>query len=159
MHTIFLQIRDEIQSVQITEIFNPVQSMVFIEFENGYGNIFFMDCESGKWVEQDLGFTRLAEIIGNELKYIIKAGVGENRKIKWLKKSINLERFHFGFSKYTSGEEQVYEIFASNKRYMFSLIKKGEDTWQIFKIPGTEGWNYSHRYVRIVPFLLEIYNL
>jgi hypothetical protein len=159
MHTIFLQIRDAIQSVQITEILNPVQSMVFIEFENGYGNIFFMDCESGRWVEQDLGFTRLAEIIGNELKYIIKPGAAEDREIKWIKKSINLELFHFGYSKFISGEEQRYEIFASNKRYMFSLIKKGEDTWKIFKIQGTEDWKFSTRYARIVPFLLETFNL
>ena len=133
--------------------------MVFIEFENGYGNIFFMDCETGRWVEQDLGFTRLAEIIGNELKYIIKPGVVEDREIKWIKKSVNLELFHFGYSKFTSGEEQRYEIFASNKRYMFSLIKEGEGAWKIFRIPGTEDWKFSTRYARIVPFLLETFNL
>jgi hypothetical protein len=83
MATIFLQIQNDIQSVKVTELTNPIQAMVFVEFENGYGNIFFADPEGGDWVEQDLGFTRLASIVGGQLKYVVSQIAILKRSLVW----------------------------------------------------------------------------
>lgn len=156
MHTIYLEIENEILSAKITEVYNPVQGMVHIQFNDGYSNIFFVDCETGQWVEQDLGFTKLAKVVGEELAYVIDHSSTVTAKLKWEKTIINEEIFHFGFYKYLSGDQYMYEIFSDNRRYMFSLVKKSHSVWQIFKIPGTDGWNYNLKYEDIVPCLLEI---
>ena len=159
MHTIYLEIENEILTGRITEVYNPIQNMAYMEFNNGYANIFFVDCETGNWMEQDLGFTNLAKIAGEELQHIINNTGRIRNDLNWYKKIINGELFHFGFYKYLSGEMYIYEIFASNKRYMFSLVKKRPSVWQIFKISGAGGWKYNAKYEEIVPYLLDTYYL
>jgi hypothetical protein len=156
MHTIFFQISDRIESIQITEFPNPIQPMAFIEFENGYSNIFFLDLETGKWVEQDLGFTHLAEALGTQLRHILHDYSSLKKNFRWCRKSLNHKVFHFGFYTYVSGKDLAYEIFAANRRYMFTLIKKARGRWQICILPGTEAWTYDKRYLEIIPYLLEI---
>jgi hypothetical protein len=159
MQTIFLQIRDQIQTIQVKEIFNPIQPMVSVEFENGYQNIFFVDLETHQWVEQDLGFTRLAEILGGQLAYMIHFFKGPKKTFCWRKESLGEELMHFGFLKYKAAADMVYEIFASNRRYMFTLIRKKQKVWQIMKMPGTEGWDFNLNYLEAVPFLLDTLKL
>jgi hypothetical protein len=156
MHTIFFQISDRIESIQITEIPNPVQPMTFIEFESGYANVFFIDLETGNWVEQDLGFTELAEVLGPQLLYILNEHSYLKKDFRWCKKELNQKIFQFGFFTYSSGKEKVYEIFAANRRYMFTLIKKARNRWHICILPGTREWAYNKKYLEIVPYLLEI---
>ena len=38
-------------------------------FENGYENIFYTNVENGKWIEEDLGYTLLAELVGTQINY------------------------------------------------------------------------------------------
>ncbi len=160
MHNIYLEVEDEILSARITELFNPVQIMVDVEFNNGYSNIFFVDLETGNWVEQDMGFTKLAKIVGNELKFIIESSSFAKCRMKWKKTLFDDEMYHFGYYKYPQADgTYAYEIFANNKRYMFSLVKKKRSVWQIFKLQGGEGWAYNQKYEEMVPFLLQAGNL
>lgn len=159
MHTIFFQISDRIESIHITEMPNPIQPMAFIEFENGYENIFFIDLETGNWVEQDLGFTQLAEVLGPQLKYILHDHSCLKKPFNWCKKTLNHRIYHFGYCAYGSDKEKVYELFASNRRYMFTLIKKAKNRWQILLMPGTKNWAYNKKYLEIVPYLIESGNI
>jgi hypothetical protein len=156
MHTIFFQIKNRIESIQITELPNPIQPMAYIEFENGYANVFFVDLETGRWVEQDLGFTQLAEVLGPQLKYILHEQAFSKNNFTWFRKSINKELFHFGYYSYRSDKEKVYEIFAANRRYMFTLISKAKGRWQILLMPGTKKWAFNKKYLEIIPYLVEI---
>jgi hypothetical protein len=156
MHTIFFQIKDRIESIQITELPNPIQPMAFIEFENGYANVFFIDLETGNWVEQDLGFTQLADVLGPQLKHILHEQTRLKNNFTWCRKSISQEVFHFGYCTYDSDKERVYEIFATNRRYMFTLIRKAKGRWQILLMPGTKKWAFNKKYLEIVPYLVGL---
>ncbi len=61
--TIEIRIDGKIQVASISEILHPVHRMFFAIMEDSYSNIFFTDVETGEWIEQDLGFTRLAEAV------------------------------------------------------------------------------------------------
>jgi hypothetical protein len=156
MHTIFFQISDRIESIRITELPNPVQPMAYVEFENGYENVFYTDLETGNWVEQDLGFTQLAEVLGPQLKYILNNHSCLKKDFHWVRKSLNHRIFHFAYCNYHSEKDKVYEIFAVNRRYMFTLIRKARGRWQILLMPGTKKWGYNKKYLEIIPYLIEI---
>jgi hypothetical protein len=115
--------------------------------------------ETGNWVEQDLGFTQLAAVLGPQLKCIQNDPSGLKNDFRWYNISINNKVFYFGYCTYHSEKEKVYEIFASNRRYMFTLIKKGRGRWQILLMPGTKKWAYDKKYLEIVPYLLELGNI
>ena len=52
----------------VTEISHRNHNMFKVSFKNEYENIFYTDVETGRWMEEDLGFTRLAEDVGKQIK-------------------------------------------------------------------------------------------
>ena len=98
---------------------------------DGYQNIFFTDVETGKWVEEDLGFTAYAAVVGN---YIDQ----QNFRTKHFPKAISWRNILkkgkpvlFGFAYFVHGEERVYEIYHANRKYMYSLIQHHGDDWEL----------------------------
>lgn len=153
-HTIRLNVDSKIQSVLLSEMVHPIHCMFHALFEDGYENIFFADVESGEWVEQDMGFTNLAAMIGKKIENLYYFD-WEKKEITWFEEEEEQGRhLHFGYHVDHSAGYRVYEIFAPNRRYMFTLVKLQSHVWQLFKIPGS-GWEYDEVYVQQVPFILD----
>jgi hypothetical protein len=74
--------------------------------------------------------------------------------VEWYSENEVDKLLQFGYSRNTSGGYLVYEIFAANRRYMFTLVRLQNHVWQLFKIPGS-GWDYNQEYIQRIPFILE----
>jgi hypothetical protein len=153
-HAVKLNVDGESQQVKLKEIVHPIHSMFLVSFEDGYENIFFVDVESGKWVEQDMGFTNLATLIGKKINHFYHLDTMK-KTVTWCQERDDFDNLiEFGYHQDTSGGYLVYEIFAPNRRYMFTLVRLHNHVWQLFKIPGS-GWDYDQNYVQKVPFILD----
>jgi hypothetical protein len=153
-HAVKLTVDGESQLVTLSEMVHPIHCMFHVLFEDGYENIFFTDVEESLWVEQDLGFTARAQQVGKKIGKLYHFN-WVNKPINWYTKTDDFgKELRFGYSRDTSGGYLVYEIFAPNRRYMFTLVRLKSHIWQLFKIPGS-GWDYSEEYVNKVPFILE----
>lgn len=152
-HSLELIIDGAPQTVMLSEMQHPIHSMVHASFEDGYENIFFIDVESGNWVEQDVGFTNLATMVGKKVEHLYYFDWGK-KEITWCEEETNGKYLHFGFHADHTAGYMVYEIFAANRRYMFTLVKLQNHVWQLFKIPGS-GWDYDEAYIQKIPFILD----
>lgn len=152
-HTITINVEGATQSVTLSEMVHPIHCMFHAVFEDGYENIFFMDVESGGWVEQDVGFTSLAAMIGKRVERLYYFDWVQ-KMITWFEDEENGKHIHFGYHADNTAGYLVYEIFAPNRRYMFTLVKLQSHVWQLFKIPGS-GWEYDEEYIQKIPFILD----
>ncbi len=145
--------------VLVDRIANPVhRSMYYLRFENGYENVFFTDSETGEWIEQDLGYTLLAKTFGTLVDGNKAVACDTLKKrITWFIENQELKVI-FGFNKKVCGKTLVYDIFGSNRRYMFTLIRNIE-RWQVLNNYAENSWNFSMKCFQEIPFLLEINEL
>src|SRR6476620_4349543 len=88
-------------NIQVTDLKHPIHQMYFVNFPDGYQNIFFSDAETGEWIEEDLGNTQLAKEVGfclhpngNSAKIL--------RKLCWIREMNHdsLNFLHFAFYKF-----------------------------------------------------------
>jgi hypothetical protein len=143
----------------LEEIEHPMHFMYHIRFNNGYENIFFTDAETGEWIEQDLGASELAEIVGEKLDLLLPPNREISRlQIKWLHATIGEKIIHFGYHRYLLDEFIVFEIFAPNKRFLYTLVKLRKDHWKVFRLSDTE-WSGDNIVLYDLPFILEKYVL
>ncbi|WP_315822241.1 hypothetical protein [Paraflavitalea speifideaquila] len=112
-----------------------------------------MDVEYGQWVEQDMGFTVLADMIGKKIDQLYYFDWCK-KMLTWFEEPENDKHIRFGYHADHTAGYLVYEIFAPNRRYMFTLVKLQSHVWQLFKIPGS-GWAYDQEYVQKIPFILD----
>ena len=152
-HAVKLNVDGESQLIKVSEMAHPVHCMFLVQFEDGYENIFFTDIEHKKWVEQDIGFSTLAQQVGKQIAKLYHFN-WINREVEWYAENEVDKLLQFGYSRNTSGGYLVYEIFAANRRYMFTLVRLQNHVWQLFKIPGS-GWEYNQEYIQRIPFILE----
>lgn len=152
-HAVKINVDGENQLIRLSEMTHPVHCMFHVQFEDGYENIFFTDIERKKWVEQDIGFSELAQQVGRKIANLYQFN-WVTRDVEWYNENEVDKLLNFGYSKNTSGGYLVYEIFAANRRYMFTLVRLQNHVWQLFKIPGS-GWDYNKDYVQRIPFILE----
>lgn len=143
----------------VDELFHPIHRMYTVKFDDGYENIFFTDVESGRWLEQDLGFTSLAESVGEKIKYLFPGSVKTKRDLQWYTSEEDewAEPVYFGFYHYKLGAFPVFEIYAPNRRFLFSMILVNKDFWQVFKIEDDWDYNNSEKLMNALPEILEIY--
>ncbi len=127
--------------VEISEIYHPVHLMFHAKFGDGYENIFFTDVESGRWIEQDLGFTELAGSIGEKYKSRSKGKKSVSRKLKWHFSSEGGKTVHFAYNNYSLFDLRVFEIFSPNRRYLFAMVCISRTEWKVLKIPGDITYN------------------
>lgn len=144
-------------SVTLTEIPHPMHRMYLAEFDDEYENIFYSDPRTGKWIEQDVGFTALAETICCKLEKLgapIRLPV---KNIVWHHQYDKGAWLHFGYNPSFGGGFLTYEIYASNHRFMFNLVKTPGDDWQIMQLPGS-GWDFNDVYAeRILHVIGQLY--
>jgi len=157
-HAAYLKFEDTTSKVIVEEIYNPIHQMVHVIFEDGYENVFFTDIETGEWIEQDIGFTSLGQAIGKLVCGDDPAKRPTTRKIVWYHENGGKKPLHFGFLKYHSAGNTFYAIFASNKRYMFTLFKN-KHLWKVLSHVNLHSWNFDLDYFQEVPFILDMYKL
>jgi hypothetical protein len=153
--TIEIKIDGQEKVARVSEILHPVHHMFFVTMEDGYCNIFFTDVETGSWIEQDLGFTPLAEAIGKVLSKAIENKPVSKKHLTWHREYTPGTKIHFGFHHYIIKGYLIYEIFAANKRYMFTLVKLDIGLWQLFRIPSVFEWNYDQALVEEIAFCID----
>ncbi|MEP6712676.1 MAG: hypothetical protein ABJA37_09685 [Ferruginibacter sp.] len=124
------QVGKEITAL-ITEIPHRSHSMYKVMFESGYENIFFTDVETGKWIEEDLGFTILASNVGEEIKKISQNFFHVPKILTWHKQEKGGKLISFGFYKFMTGISETYEIYSSNKKYMYTIANTNNVEWHV----------------------------
>jgi hypothetical protein len=131
-HIMYLQLGDCIRSARVREVPHPYHTLFHVLFEDGYENIFFNDVETGKWIEEDLGETLLAKLFGLKIKNFVFNNRLCPKILQWYKNQVHNKLIHFGFFKYTEDDCSVYEIYFPNLKFMYGLVKKGNQNWEIF---------------------------
>jgi hypothetical protein len=156
-HAAYLKFENTTSKVIVEEIYSPIHQMVHVIFEDSYENVFFSDIETGEWIEQDLGFTALARAVG----MLITGNTREKyptQQLTWYHENNGAKPISFGFLKYRSGGNTFYAVFASNKRYMFTLFKN-KHLWKVLSHTNLHSWNFDLDYFQEVPFILDMYKL
>ena len=155
---IYIQVDEEIRVASFRVIDHPVHLMAQVEFEDGYQNIFYTDVETGKWMEQDMGFTELAEETGMQLMPYMKYELDFYKDLNF-SNLLHHSQLSFGYHKYNSGDYSIYEVYHSNRRYMFTAVKSRSGVWQIILFSGESNWSYPESYHDEVPYLVDICEL
>jgi len=122
--------------VEFSEIYHPLHAMIHARFDDGYENIFFTDVETGRWTEQDLGFTELAERVGEEFESQSRKRKSVYRKLKWHYSIQDRKPIHFAYSYYKIFDLPVFEIYSPSRRYLFAMVCVTKTEWKVIKIPG-----------------------
>jgi len=151
---IFLKVDEEICMACFTILDHPVHLMAHVQFEDGYENIFYNDVETGNWIEQDLGFTNLAEETGKRLAPYFKHIFDEYKALTWM--YLESKEYSFGYHKYLSGDYEVYEIYHANRRHMFTAVKSSAGLWQIILFSGDTTWSHPKSYYEEIPYMLDL---
>jgi hypothetical protein len=151
---IIINVEDDVQLVVVTRLHHPLHLMYQVQFEDGYENIFFTDPETGSWIEQDLGRTELAYILGEQLKTLSNENI-KTRTITWLDLKESAERLHFGYHQYKISDFPAFEIYSWNKRYLYTLVQIETTTWQVFRLSGPGEWEGGNEIVETLPYILE----
>ncbi|MBS1742660.1 MAG: hypothetical protein JST81_06440 [Bacteroidetes bacterium] len=141
----------------VTEIPNRQHNMFRVSFKNGYENIFFTDVETGKWVEEDLGFTELALEIGEQLKEHARNPIHVPKLLTWHRQTINDRLLHFGFFNFMKDKYKMYEIYNANKKYMYTLVDMDNEEWQILGNTADAIGNIDPVFVENVIQILPLY--
>jgi len=101
-------------------------------FSSHYENIFFKDVENGRWIEEDLGYTELAQKVGKLIcKELELPSIHVPKLLNWHFEKINDQDFCFGFTTFMMGDQVAYEIYDAKKKYLYTIFELGEDNWEM----------------------------
>ncbi|MEO8769922.1 MAG: hypothetical protein ABI402_07550 [Ferruginibacter sp.] len=132
MNNIIYLMVDGVESFAwVTEIPNRHHNMFKVIFKNGYENIFFTDVETGLWVEEDMGFTQLAQDIGAQIRDFARNPIHVPKILTWHKQIVNDTVLNFGFFNFMKDKYKMYEIYNANKKYLYTLVEMDNEEWQI----------------------------
>ncbi len=131
--------------------------MYQVAFEDNYENIFFTDVETDDWIEQDLGFTSLAALVGAQISLYEIGGINvqEPRKINWICLEDKNRLMHFGFYHYWMINYPLFEIYSSNRRCIFTMLMISKEIWQVFKFQGDSNWEAHDQLLNDLSLILE----
>jgi hypothetical protein len=147
---------DPFLKAYVRTIEHPKQDMVFVLFDSGYENIFFRDVESGCWIEQDLGNTDLANQVGESRKNFL-GNPDRQLELKWLHIKTCKHTYGFGFFKYPTREGYAFDIYYSNRRFMFTVSKSDDEVWYAIQYGGEADWDFRPGWISELPRILEPY--
>jgi hypothetical protein len=156
---IYLQTEGKETIAWITEIAHRHHSMYKVEFESGYANIFYTDVESGQWIEEDLGFTILSQQVGEEIKKLLKNPIHVPKLLTWHKQYVGSRLISFGFFNFRKGSHRMYEIYNSNKKYLYTLVEMHNSDWQIMGNSNLVINSVDTDFVDHITRILPLYNL
>ncbi|WP_126973791.1 hypothetical protein [Gynurincola endophyticus] len=154
---IYVSIEDQSFQIEVSEMEHPVQSMFHVAFDYGYENIFYKSVDHGDWIEQDIGQTSIATCIGNIIEQHYQLEDWE-KPLTYVEADSNYGLLNFYYYKFKSSGFSLYEIYALNKRYMFSIVSLQNKAWELHKMPGSY-WNYPEYFVEIIPEIIVRENL
>lgn len=115
---------------------NRQQQTFHVVFADGYENLFFTDVETGNWVEEDLGFTQLAAQIGTALQSLVVNPVHVPRILTWHREALQGEWLHFGFYDFKKFQYRMFDVFHSNRKYLYTLMELENGEWQVLGHAG-----------------------
>ena len=110
---------------------NKKHRMYRLVFKDLYENTFYSDVETGSWIEEDLGFTELATIVGEQLDNISGPSIHVPKLLTWHNELVDGKLLTFGFFNFLKNEYRMYEIFNQNRKYMFTLAEMDNQEWMI----------------------------
>ncbi|MEO7445451.1 MAG: hypothetical protein ABIT96_10810 [Ferruginibacter sp.] len=153
-----VKVGDVEMSARFEEFYNRHHQMFKIKFENGYENVFYTDVESGRWMEEDLGFTMLAMTIGKEITSFLRQPIHVPKILTWHKKETDDRTYVFGFFQFRKGQHKMYEIYNSNRKYMYTLVEMDTEDWQIMGNQSFDVRKVDSDFVQHVISVLPLYN-
>ena len=156
---IYLQTDGKETIAWITEIAHRHHAMYKVEFESGYENIFYTDVETGHWIEEDLGFTMLSQQVGDEIKKIMKNPIHVPKLLTWHKQFAGPKLIAFGFFSFMKGTHKMYEIYNSNKKYLYTLVDMNNGEWQIMGNGTLAISSIDAEFVEHITRILPLYSL
>jgi hypothetical protein len=142
-------------AILVTDIPHKHHLMFKAILESGYSNIFYTDVETGLWIEEDLGFTDLAQQIGQEVKKMKLKPIHVPKLLTWHKLVVNHRIVSFGFFSFLNGDNKMFEIYDSKKKYLYTLVEMGRDEWHIMSHDNvrvdTLDSNFIHEVTKVLP--------
>jgi len=154
---IYLEIDGTETLAWVSEIVHRHHTMYKVSFKNGYENIFYTDVETGKWIEEDLGFTTLAHEVGKQIKSFMRNPIHVPKLLTWHKQYIKDKLVCFGFFNFMNGNQKFYQIYNANKKYMYTLVDMDNNEWQILGNTSIVGTHIDSAFVRQVIQILPLY--
>ena len=154
---IYLQVDGSESLALVSEIAHRHHCMYKVSFKNGYENIFYTDVETGKWIEEDLGFTALADAVGKQIKKIMRNPIHVPKLLIWHKQYFNNKLVCFGFFNFMNGSQKFYQIYNANKKYMYTLVDMENNEWQILGNSSVPGSHIDSAFARQVIEILPLY--
>lgn len=153
-----LELDEEIYSVSVEEIPHRHQNMCKASFKNGYENIFYTDVETGKWIEEDLGFTALAATIGKEMQNFLRTPYHVPKLLTWHNQYVNGAHLTFGFFVFMHGSQKIYQIFNAGRKYLYTLTEMDNEEWQMLGNANHLQSNIDHSLLQRIMEILPIYS-
>ena len=139
----------------VSQLFSPVHNMFSVTFRDGYSNVFFTDVETGKWIEQGLGYTELAEKIGERLDELFPTEDKTTRKLEWVCEERGNHLFNFGYCHYVLNTFEVFEIYTSDRRYLCNLLLMNTNSWLVLHLNDEPDLRGFQSLVIEIPAILE----
>ena len=117
--------------------------------------VFFTDVETGKWIEQGLGYTELAEKIGERLDELFPTEDKTTRKLEWVCEERGNHLFNFGYCHYVLSTFEVFEIYTSDRRYLCNLLLMNTNSWLVLHLNDEPDLRGFQSLVIEIPAILE----
>ena len=155
---IYLQMDDEEVFAWVTELSHRHHSVFKVSFKNEYENIFYKDVENGFWIEEDLGYTELAQNVGSQIWNFINHPIHVPKLLVWHKEYHDSKKFCFGFTSHTKDDLRLYEIYNCQKKYLYTLAETIEGEWQILGNQSSLLGNIDPAFVLQVIDILPYYS-
>jgi len=114
-----------------TEVGHRHRGIYRVLFSDEYENIFYRDVETGRWVEEDLGHTALAQQVGHRIAWKMGNPIHVPKLLNWHRSERDGKEFSFGFTWLIKDGCKLYEIYNEGRKYLYSLVESREGDWQI----------------------------
>ena len=142
-------------AILVTEIPHKHHLMFKAILESGYSNIFYTDVETGLWIEEDLGYTDLAQQIGEEVKKMKLKPIHVPKLLTWHKLQLKDKAVSFGFFSFLNGNNKMFEIYDSSRKYLYTLVEMPQEEWHIMSHDNvrvdTLDSNFIHQVTKVLP--------
>ena len=87
--------------------------------------------ENGKWIEEDLGYTLLAELVGTQINKLLLYPVHVPKILTWQYSVLKPNYRVFGYYAYHKGNCLMFKIYNRNNKYLYTLQEIENEEWQI----------------------------
>ncbi len=140
MNTICINTKRGSITASALRVIHYRNNIFLVSFQNGYQNIFYTDVENGKWIEEDIGYTKLASLVGEQINKYLHYPVHVPKILRWQYGVLGQNSRVFGYYGYRNGNCNMFEIYNSNKKYLYTLLEIENEEWQILH----NGFNTVH---------------